>query len=145
MINPVLQPTLFKISKSEALHMARTTESLASQWYKQQYLSFDISKTPELQSSQVLELAFVSKLFNSALSLDTVNHLLSLLSKPYAYEYKHIYFDVFSNEWSYLPEEIDEDENEAEEIANLYIENLSAENDREEIERLIDYLQDLLK
>lgn len=145
-----MQLTIFNTSKLEALQRARTTESLASQWYNQQYLSFDISRIQELQNSEVLELTFISKLFNSALSLDTINHLLSLLSKPYAYEYQHIYFDVFSNKWSYLPDEIDDDESEEEEIdeeeiTNSYVENLSAENDREEIERLIDNLQDLLK
>jgi len=150
MIQPNMQSTLFTTNKIDALLLAKTTESLASQWYNQQYLSFDISRTPELQNYEVLELVFISKLFNSALSLDTINHLLTLLSKPYAYEYQHIYFDVFSNKWSYLSEEIDEDENEEieideEEIANSYIENLSAESDKNEIERLIHYLQGLLQ
>jgi hypothetical protein len=140
MIQPNTQLTIFNTKKSDALKIANTTESFASQWYNQKYLSFDISRTPELQNSEVLELAFISKLFNSALSLDTINQLLSLLTKPYAYDFRKIYFDIFSNKWSYLPKKIDE-----EEITNSYIENLTAENDHEEIERLIDNLQDLLK
>lgn len=139
MIHPNMELTLFKTNKFDALKIANTTESFASQWYNQKYISFDITITPELENSEVLELAFISKLFNSALSLDTINQMLSLLSKPYAYNYQRIYFDIFSNKWSYFPEEINQ-----EEIVNSYIESLTAEKDREEIDRLIDNLQALL-
>ena len=70
-----MQSTLFTTNKVDTLLLAKTTESLASQWYNQQYLSFDMSRTPELQNYEVLELVFISKLFNSALSLVTINHL----------------------------------------------------------------------
>ena len=139
MITPNLQPTLFSTSKEEALILAKTTESLVNLWFKQNYLSFDISKEVELQHSQVLELTFVAQLFKSTLSLDTLNQLLLKLPKPYAYNYHQLYFNVFSNEWAYLPEEVDE-----EKVANNYLESLSAEDDREEIENIIYNLESLL-
>ena len=113
-----MQVSLFPITRSEALKIANITESIANQWYNQEYLSFNITTTPVLQNSQVLELTFISKLFNSALSLDTINQMLSLLNKPYAYNYQQIYFDIFSNNWSYLPLENEQDEEKSEEIDN---------------------------
>jgi len=118
MVHPNLQNSLFPITRSEALKIANTTESIASQWYNQNYLSFNITLTPVLQNSQVLELTFISKIFSSSLSLDTINQLLSLLNKPYAYNFQRIYFDIFSNNWTYLPVENEQDEEKSEEIDN---------------------------
>jgi len=140
MITPNLQPTLFSSSKDEAIISANTTESLANLWFKQNYLSFDISKIHELQHSEVLELRFLSQLFKSNLDLETINKLLDKLAKPYAYDYRKVYFNVFSNDWEYLPEEINE-----EDIAENYLDNLSAEDEREKIEDIIKNLQERLK
>jgi hypothetical protein len=140
MITPNLQITLFTTGKEESLIIANTSESLANLWFTQNYLSFDISKTHELQHSEVLELSFLSQLFKSNLDLETINKLLGKLTKPYAYDYRQIYFNVFSNDWEYLPEEINE-----EDIAENYLENLSAEDDREKIEDIIKDLQERLK
>ena len=140
MISPNLQQSLFKTGKEESLIIANTTESLANLWFNQNYLSFDISKIHELQHSEVLELRFLAHLFSSNLDLETINKLLKKLAKPYAYDYRQVYFNVFSNDWEYLPEEINE-----EDIAENYLENLSAEDEREKIEDIIKRLQDILK
>lgn len=140
MITPNVQETLFPTSKEEALIQANTSESLANLWFNQNYLSFDISETHELQNSEVLELMFLSQLFKSNLDLETINKLLEKLAKPYSHDYRQVYFNVFANDWLYLPEEIDE-----EEVVENYLENLNAEDDREKIEDIINYLQELLK
>ena len=140
MITPNLQTTLFSSTKEEALNLAKTTESLANLWFNQNYLSFDILKIHELQNSEVLELMFLSQLFKSNLDLETINKLLEKLAKPYSHDYRQVYFNVFANDWLYLPEEIDE-----EEVVENYLENLNAEDDREKIEDIINYLQELLK
>ena len=140
MITPNLQTTLFSSTKEEALNLAKTTESLANLWFNQNYLSFDILKIHELQNSEVLELMFLSQLFKSNLDLETINKLLEKLAKPYAYDYRKVYFNVFTNDWQDLPLEIDE-----EEVVENYLENLNAEDDREKIEGMIKDLKALLK
>ena len=140
MVRPNVQPTLFSSTKEEALIQANTSESLANLWFNQNYLSFDISETHELQNSEVLELTFLSQLFKSNLDLETINKLLEKLAKPYAYDYRKVYFNVFTNDWQDLPLEIDE-----EEVVEKYLENLNAEDDREKIEGIIEDLKALLK
>jgi hypothetical protein len=140
MLTPNLQPTLFNTSKQEALRLANTSESIATLWFQQNYLSFDISKVHELQYHEVLELTFVSKLFQSKLGIDVINQLLETLPKPYAYEYHRVFYNVFSSEWESLPVEIDEDE-----IVENYFDSLDPEDDRETIEGIITKLQALLE
>ncbi len=140
MLTPNLQPTLFTTPKQEALQKASTSESIATLWFQQQYVSFDISKVSELQHHEVLELTFVSKLFQSTLGIDVINQLLEKLPKPYAYEYHRVFYNVFSGEWESLPVESDEDE-----IIDNYLDNLDPEDDRETIEGIITKLQALLE
>ena len=135
-----LQPTLFTTPKQEALRLASTSESIATLWFQQQYVSFDISKVSELQHHEVLELTFVSKLFQSTLGIDVINQLLETLPKPYAYHYESVFYNVFSGEWDSLPVEIPEDE-----IIENYFEDLDPELDRETIESFITKLQALLE
>ncbi|NBP66968.1 MAG: hypothetical protein EBU66_20270 [Bacteroidetes bacterium] len=140
MLTPNLQPTLFTTQTEEALQKANTSESIATLWFQQQYVSFDISKVSELQHHEVLELTFVSKLFQSTLGIDVINQLLETLPKPYAYEYHRVFYNVFSGEWDSLPVEIDEDE-----IIEDYFDSLDPEHDRETIEGIITKLQALLE
>ena len=140
MLTPNLQTGLFTTPKQEALLEANTSESSATLWFQQNYLSFDISKVNELQYHEVLELTFVSKLFQSTLGIDVINQLLKTLPKPYAYEYHRVYYNIFSGEWESLPVEIDEDE-----IIEHYFESLDPEDDRETIEGIITKLQALLE
>jgi hypothetical protein len=139
MLTPNLQPTLFTTPIQEALLKANTSESIATLWFQQNYLSFDISKVSELQHYEVLELTFVSKLFQSKLGIDVINQLLETLPKPYAYEYHRVFYNIFSGEWESLPVEIDEDE-----VIENYFRNLDPEDDRETIEGIITKLQALL-
>ena len=140
MVTPDLQPTLFATSKEEALILANASESIANHWFNENYLSFDISKVNDLQQYEVLELTFISKLFESKLNTKTINELLLKMPKPYAYDYRNIFFNVYSNSWEYVPKEIDE-----EEIVESYLNNLNAEDDFEQIESIIKSLQELLK
>ena len=140
MVTPNLQPSLFPYTKEEALIQANTSDSLANLWFNQNYLSFDISETREFQNSEVLELTFLSHLFKSKLDLETINKLLEKLAKPYAYDHRQVYFNVFANDWQYLPLETDE-----EEVAENYLKNLNAEDDREKIECIINDLEAFLK
>ena len=140
MLTPDLQPSLFTTPKQEALTLANTSESIATLWFQQNYLSFDISKVSELQYPEELELTFVSKLFQSTLCIEVINQLLKTLPNPYAYEYHRIFYNVFSGEWESLPVEIDEDE-----IIENYFRNLDPEDDRETIEGIITKLQGLLE
>ena len=135
-----LQPTLFTTPKQEAQLKANTSESIATLWFQQNYLSFDISKVGELQHHEVLELTFVSKLFQSTLGIDVINQLLETLPKPYAYEYHRVFYNVFSGEWESLPVEIHEDE-----VIENYFDSLDPEDDRETIESIITKLQALLE
>lgn len=139
MITPDVQPTLFTTSKEVALKQADSSEAHATLWFNDGYLSFDISKKNELQNYEVLELIFISKLFQSSLELRFINQILEGLSKPYAYDYQKVYYNVFSGEWESLPVEIDEDE-----IIEHYFESLDPEDDRETIESIITKLQVLL-
>jgi hypothetical protein len=140
MLTPNLQPTLFTTPIQEALLKANTSESIATLWFQQNYLSFDISKVNELQHHEVLELTFVSKLFQSKLGIDVINQLLETLPKPYAYEYHRVFYNVFSGEWESLPVEIHEDE-----VIENYFDSLDPEDDRETIESIITKLQALLE
>jgi hypothetical protein len=139
MLTPNLEPTLFTTPKQEALLKANTSESIATLWFQQHYVSYDISKVSELQHHEVLELTFVSKLFQSSLGIDVINQLLETLPKPYAYEYHRVFYNVFSGEWESLPVEIDEDE-----VVENYLQSLDPEHDRETIEGIITKLQALL-
>ena len=140
MLTPNLQPTLFTTPKQEALLKANTSESIATLWFEQNYLSFDISKISELQHHEVLELTFVSKLFQSTSGIDVINQLLKTLPKPYAYHYESVFYNIFSGEWESLPVEIDEDE-----VIENYFQSLDSEDDRETIEGIITKLQALLE
>lgn len=140
MLTPNLEPTLFTTHKQVAIQKSNTTEEIAALWFQQQYVSFDISKVSELQHHEVLELTFVSKLFQSSLGIEVINQLLNTLPKPYAYDYHLVYYNIFSGEWDSLPVEKDEDE-----VIENYFDNLDAEDDRETIEGIITKLQALLK
>ena len=131
MIHPNTQATLFPTTIAEALQIAKTTMSIASQWYENNYVSFNIEEKKELQHSEVLELVFLSKLFNSALSKSYIDFLLSKLQKPYAYNPELVYYNVFDNEWNYKPEIIDEKT-----TTLKFIESLDIEKDKELISEL---------
>ncbi len=138
MIHQNLQETLFKTSQAEVLTTTKMPLAIFSQWHKDGLISFNLAEKQEVSESESLECFFISKLFSSNLSLEILNTLLSKLSKPYSYNVNEIYFDVFKNEWEYLPV-IPNDKD----IVNEYIDNLKAK-DEDEINALIDSLRDKL-
>ena len=102
MIKPSVKTDLIPISKKEILKSIEVREITASQWYDLNYLSFDISKVEQVSDSQLLELTFISKLINNCESKLLLHYLLSKLQRPYSYNFKEIFFDVFTDEWRYF-------------------------------------------
>ena len=102
MIKPSVKTDLIPISKKEILKTIEVREITASQWYDLNYLSFDISKVEQVSDSQLLELTFISKLINNCESKLLLHYLLSKLQRPYSYNFKEIFFDVFTDEWRYF-------------------------------------------
>jgi len=102
MIKPSVKTDLIPISKKEILKTIEVREITASQWYDLNYLSFDISKVEQVSDSQLLELTFISKLINNCESKLLLYYLLSKLQRPYSYNFKEIFFDVFTDKWRYF-------------------------------------------
>ncbi len=102
MIKPSVKTDLIPISKKEILKTIEVREITASQWYDLNYLSFDISKVEQVSDSQLLELTFISKLINNCESKLLLHYLLSKLQRPYSYNFKEIFFDVFTDKWRYF-------------------------------------------
>ncbi len=102
MIEPYLQVDFVNTSKKEILESIDVREIIASQWFDLNYLSFDISKIDKLTMSQLLELTFIAKIIQNCESKLLLHYLLSKLKRPYSYNYKELYFDVFSDQWREL-------------------------------------------
>ena len=102
MIKPSVKTDLIPISKKEILKTIEVREITASQCYDLNYLSFDISKVEQVSDSQLLELTFISKLINNCESKLLLHYLLSKLQRPYSYNFKEIFFDVFTDKWRYF-------------------------------------------
>jgi len=113
-IQPDLQLGIFKTKREDALEQFNIAYASAQQWYKSGYLSFKIEKTEELEAAQLKELAFLNAMFNSGVSLNTIDVLLGKLGKPYAYSLSQIYYDFTKGEWKQLPakEDFVEENNE---------------------------------
>lgn len=139
MICPDIQRTLFPNPKKEVLKETKTSKAIFSQWFKQGLLSFDFSEVTELDEPQRLECIFLAGLFNSKMSLESIQQMLAVLEKPYSYNPSLIYYDVFRNEWFYLPKE---QELSDEEIVEAYLENLSSDEIKTKIMDLVDLLEE---
>jgi len=113
-IQPDLQLGIFKTKREEVLKQFNIAYASAQQWYKNGYLSFEIEKIEELEEPQFKELVFLNTLFNSGVSLNTIDLLLDKLEKPYAYNLHQIYYDFVKGDWKYLPtkEDFAEENNE---------------------------------
>lgn len=140
MIHPILQNTLFKTSKKEVIEYYKVSEKEASKWYKLNYLSFDFDSLDEFEESQFLEINFINKLINSCKNETVFNYLLSKLQKPYSYNYREIYFDVFEDEWKKLPVETEVSDYSFEEIVDELLDNCKEE---EKIEVISEYITEL--
>ena len=138
MIQQQLQESLFTTSTKEVLIQTNVPLAVYSQWFNEGFLSIDLAKHKEINETQRLECLFISHLFSSNLQLEIIRYVLGKLTIPYSYNPNKIYFDVFKNEWEYLPIIIDDKD-----IVVEYIENLT-EQDREEIKDLISSLNEKL-
>lgn len=141
MIQPDLQETLFPISKESALSEVGRKESIVQDWYVMKFLSFDITELTELTAPQYLELTFIDALFEKAIQRDNTQYYLSKLKFPYSYDYRKVYFDVFKNEWKYLPVVKDLTDYDAEEIIDCYLEAFSDDEKDDVIDELIEDLK----
>jgi len=138
-IYPDIQKTLFPTPKEEVLKETKISKSIFGQWHKQGLLSLDFQKIIELDEPQRLECIFLAGLFNSGMGLESIQQMLSVLEKPYSYNPAKIYFDVFKNEWFYLPKE---QELSDEEIIESYFENLTVDEIKSKVSDLLDLLEE---
>ena len=141
MIKPNLQPTLFPIQKKESLEKLKTNEIIVSQWFELGYISFDVYKFEELSNSQFLEISFVSKLIENVKDKSMFLFLIDKLPKPYAYDFSEIYYDIFENEWQYLPEEKTLMDYDSEEIIQCYLDEFIDTEREDAINDLIETLE----
>jgi len=68
------------------------------------WLSFSPALTPRLDETQEAELRFVGSLVVAGCDRGMLTVLLSLLSKPYAYDAARLYFDWAARRWRLLPD-----------------------------------------
>ena len=140
MIHPILQNTLFKTSKKEVIEYYKVSEKEASKWYKLNYLSFNFDTLDEFEDPQLLELIFINTLISSCKNETVFNYLLSKIQKPYSYNYREIFFDVFEDEWKKLPVEKEISDYSFEEIVDELLDNCKEED---KIEVISDYISEL--
>lgn len=142
------QPALFKRSLKEFLKETGVDINKLKQWFRIGWISFDPGTQKVYDDKEQYEAMFIKGLVKSELPKETITHMLSQLEKPYCYSYKDIYWDFDKNEWREFSQVIDEfvDNNLEEIIGNnleSYLGGLS-ENNKEELERIIDCVKNLL-
>ena len=72
--------------------------------YEDGWLSYSPANTPRLDEAQEAELRFVGSLVVAGCDRGMLAILLSLLSKPYAYDAARLYFDWSARRWRLLPD-----------------------------------------
>ena len=72
--------------------------------YEDGWLSYSPAHTPRLDEAQEAELRFIGSLVVAGCDRGMLAVLLSLLSKPYAYDAAQLYFDWPSRRWRLLPD-----------------------------------------
>jgi hypothetical protein len=75
----------------------------ATQLHKEELISFDPEDTPELSEPQMAELSFIGPLVASNCSPETLQDLLSTLTKPYCYSHRTIYYHWPEKTWKQIP------------------------------------------
>lgn len=76
----------------------------AIELYKEELISFDPEDIDELNEPQLAELSFVGSLVAANCSPETLQDLLSGLTKPYCYSHRKIYYYWPSKTWKRIPE-----------------------------------------
>jgi hypothetical protein len=72
--------------------------------YEDGWLSYSPGHTPRLDEAQEAELRFIGSLVVAGCDRGMLAVLLSLLSKPYAYDAARLYFDWPARRWRLLPD-----------------------------------------
>jgi hypothetical protein len=72
--------------------------------YEDGWLSYSPAHTPRLDEAQEAELRFIGSLVVAGCDRGMLAVLLSLLSKPYAYDAARLYFDWPARRWRLLPD-----------------------------------------
>jgi hypothetical protein len=72
--------------------------------YEDGWLSYSPAHTPRLDEAQEAELRFIGSLVVAGCDRGMLAVLLSLLSKPYAYDAARLYFDWPERRWRLLPD-----------------------------------------
>ncbi len=145
MIHQNFQSSLFPTSKMELLELLDLTAVDLKKWQELGYLSATFAEVDALDASTVLEILFASKLVKSVPNELFLNHLLSKLEKPYCYNYDAVYFDVFTDEWCYLPIEKPIDAYNFEDIVMELLEDCDREVQISTISDFISVLSERLK
>lgn len=102
-VNKVTQEELFVYDKDELLWEYSFTNSMLTQLFEDNYLTYDPAGKDKLSALEFYELRFIISIFSSDLSLSSVKTLLSALEKPYCYDISKMYYDFISKEWQPLP------------------------------------------
>lgn len=105
MINHDYRFAKFSLPAEGVLKNAGATEEEAIRWYKKGLLSCDVTIRERLRWSEIMEVFFITYLYHSNHPEKMIDHFLSTLEKPYCFNPKEVYYDVFKQEWFDKPKE----------------------------------------
>ena len=104
------------------------------------WLSYSPANTPRLDEAQEAELRFIGSLVVAGCDRGMLANLLSVLSKPYAYDAARLYFDWSARRWRLLPDPYAQPEA----IFTDWLENLVAEGEVNSLAGILELGQDAL-
>jgi len=143
-IKPDNQLALFSHQISDILKEFNLNNAIITQWYELGYLSFDFRKKNKITEPEFLELHFVSGLFNSGMSLNSIEFLLSKLDKPYSYHLNNVYFNFSKKEWEYLPQPETPTIDNISEMINEVLDDIDVKDYKETLEGIINDIKEKL-
>ena len=108
--------------------------------YEDGWLSYSPAHTPRLDEAQEAELRFIGSLVVAGCDRGMLAVLLSLLSKPYAYDAARLYFDWPARRWRLLPDP----HAHPEAIFTDWLENLVTEGEVSSLTGILELGQDAL-
>ncbi|MBL7110196.1 MAG: hypothetical protein ISS11_08165, partial [Candidatus Marinimicrobia bacterium] len=153
------QLSIFNAQTNVLLEKFKIQPATVKNWFNSGYLSFNPMSFDELNSEHEIELEFIASLFNSGITLESIDKMLDKLNKPFRYSFRSVYFNFLNNEWNYLPryfrddifdtidELYDEDKIAKLEVAKFKIGELIVEyyKDNDDLEKQTPYIEDILK
>ena len=108
--------------------------------YEDGWLSYSPAHTPRLDEAQEAELRFIGSLVVAGCDRGMLAVLLSLLSKPYAYDAARLYFDWPARRWRLLPDP----HAHPEAVFTDWLENLVTEGEVSSLTGILELGQDAL-